>query len=155
MKEDVTILVATMSGTAEMLADDLADRLAAAGLSARVRRMEDVGPEAIGPGLYLICSSTYGVGEVPDNGRALFDGLAHGNPDLGGVRYGVISLGDSLYPKTFCFGGKHFDELFASLGARRIGARLEHDSRGGRYPEDAAAEWLESWLPEVLQPTAS
>ena len=149
MNDTITILVATMSGTAEMLADDLADQLAGAGLPARVRRMDEIQASDIAPGLYLICSSTYGVGEIPANGQALHDALKTARPDLGGVCYGVISLGDSLYPQTFCFGGKHFDELLSSLGAQRVGTRLEHDTRSGRYPEEAAAEWLETWLPQV------
>ncbi|VCU71485.1 Sulfite reductase [NADPH] flavoprotein alpha-component [Pigmentiphaga humi] len=149
MHDTITILVATMSGTAEMLADDLADKLAGAGLTARVRRMDEIQAADIAPGLYLVCSSTYGVGEIPANGQALYDALQASRPDLDGVRYGVISLGDSLYPQTFCFGGRHFDELLAALGAQRIGTRLEHDTRSGRYPEDAAAEWLETWLPQA------
>src|ERR1700722_6470407 len=35
--------------------------------------------------------------------------------------YGVVALGDSIYPNTFCFGGKRFDEPLSSFGARRIG----------------------------------
>ena len=58
----------------------------------------------------------------------------------------VIALGDSVYPNTFCFGGKKFDALLSSLGAVRIGERLEHDARGPDYPEDLAAAWTDAWL---------
>ena len=102
---------------------------------------------AAGP--VLICSSTYGTGEVPDNGQALYAALEAERPDLAGLRYGVIALGDSIYPQTFCFGGKRFDALLASLGACRVGERFECDSRSGIYPEEAAAEWAERWLQEL------
>lgn len=147
MTDEISILVATMSGTAEMLADELADQLDGYGLKARVRRMEEVPVQALRPGIYLICTSTYGVGEVPANAQALYEGLAKQKPDLTGVRYGVVGLGDSLYPNTFCFGGKLFDEALQALGAQRVGERLEHDSRSGEYPEDATATWLETWVP--------
>ena len=65
--------------------------------------------------------------------------------------YGVVALGDSIYPNTFCFGGKRFDELLSSLGARRIGERLENDSRSPTYPDDTAREWLEGWLETLRQ----
>lgn len=148
---DVTILVATMSGTAEMVADELADRLEGAGFGARVVRMEraSVATMAGAGGPVLICSSTYGTGDVPDNGAALYAGLQADRPDLSRLRYGVIALGDSIYPQTFCFGGRKFDELLGSLGAQRIGTRLEHDSRSGIYAEDAAGEWLDTWLEEL------
>ena len=45
--------------------------------------------------LYLICSSTYGSGDVPDNARALYDSLDLTPKFLGHVRYGVIALGES------------------------------------------------------------
>jgi len=49
------------------------------------------------------------------------------------------------------FGGKRFDELLAALGARRIGERLENDSRSPTYPDDTAREWLEGWLETLRQ----
>lgn len=150
---DITILVATMSGTAEMVADDLVDRLADAGLGARVLRMEkaSVATLVAASTPVLICTSTYGTGDVPDNGAPLYAGLQADRPDLAQLRYGVIALGDSVYPQTFCFGGKKFDELLGALGAQRVGDRLEHDSRSGIYAEDAAGEWLETWLEELKQ----
>jgi len=145
---DITILVATMSGTAEMVADEIAGRLEDAGAQARILRMEkaDIGTLRDAEGPLLICSSTYGTGDVPDNGAALYGALEAGRPDLSGVRYGVVALGDSVYPQTFCFGGRKFDALLSSLGAQRIGERFEHDSRSGVYPEDAAADWAEQWF---------
>lgn len=151
MTHDVTILVATMSGTAEMVADEIASRIEDAGGEARIVRMEKAGVAALSDaaGPILICSSTYGTGDVPDNGQALYTALETERPDLSGLRYGVVALGDSVYPQTFCFGGRRFDELFASLGAARIGERFEHDSRSGTYPEDAAADWAEQWLEQL------
>lgn len=149
MSETVTILVGTMSGTAEMVAEVVAERIEEAGLGARILRMEKL-KEPVATlsngGRWIICTSTYGTGDVPDNGKALFALLEGQRPDLGTLRYGVIALGDSIYPNTFCFGGKKFDELFGALGARRIGDRLEHDARGADYPEDLAAAWADKWL---------
>ncbi len=96
--------------------------------------------------LWIICSSTYGTGEVPDNAKALYAALETERPDLSGGRYGVVALGDSVYPNTFCFGGKRFDELLGQLGAVRIGERLEHDARGRVHADDAAEAWAETWL---------
>ena len=52
--------------------------------------------------VYLICTSTYGQGDVPDNARALYDSLDSQPKFLGHVRYGVIALGDRTYQQTFC-----------------------------------------------------
>ena len=70
-------------------------------------------------------------------------------PDLAGLAYGVIGLGDSTYADTYNFGGKRFDDLLAGLGARRIGERLQHNASSDDLPEDAGVRWAEQWVEEL------
>jgi len=105
--------------------------------------------------LYLICSSTYGQGDVPDNARMLYDSLDSQPKFLGHVRYGVIALGDRTYLQTFCFGGKKFDERLQGLGAQRIGEVWCHDASGGTLPETEGATWCREWLTLALSNAAS
>jgi MioC protein len=150
MSDKILILVATMSGAAELAAEEMADRIDADGGAAAIRRMEKADPSKLNSyRAVLICSSTYGKGDVPDNGKALFEQLQAQRPDLTGLLYGVVALGDSIYPQTFCFGGRKFDELLSSLGAVRIGERLQHDSRGGDSPDRLAGEWVEDWYAQL------
>jgi MioC protein len=151
LDKPITIWVGSMSGTAELVAEELAEKIKSAGHPARIVGMETVKADAIAPGIYLICTSTCGTGEVPDNAKALYTALQTDKPSLAGVMYGVVGLGDRMYPQTFCFGGKRFDTLLAELGATRVGSRLEHDRRSGIYPEDLACEWVEAWLRELAQ----
>jgi MioC protein len=101
--------------------------------------------------IYLICSSTYGSGDVPDNARALYDSLDSQPQFLGHVRYGVMALGDRTYLPTFCFGGKKFDERLQDLGAQRIGEVWCHDASSGTLPETEGAAWCRQWLVTALQ----
>ena len=101
--------------------------------------------------IYLICSSTYGQGDVPDNARALYESMDANPQFLGHVRYGVIALGDRTYLQTFCFGGKKFDERLQDLGAQRIGDVWCHDASSGTMPESEGAEWCRQWLTLALQ----
>jgi MioC protein len=101
------------------------------------------------PGVFLVCTSTYGQGDVPDNARALYEELKSKRPDLSRVRYGVFGLGDRTYAETFNFGGKRFDEILAELGAERIGERHMHDASSGVLPEETALEWCQEWLRKV------
>src|SRR5882762_5672305 len=84
-----------------------------------------------GGGLFLICSSTYGQGDVPDNAKNLYESLQTVRPDLSNVQYGVIALGDRTYAETFCNGGRRFDAILSELGARRIGEIMLHDASAG------------------------
>jgi MioC protein len=143
----LTILVGTMTGTAQLVADEVADALGKGGVESQVVVMDglDAGVFSDG-GAFLICTSTYGQGDVPDNAQKLFADLEAKKPDLSSVAYGVIALGDRTYAQTFCFGGKRFDALLQSLGARRIGDVMIHDASAGTIPEEEAVAWIGPWL---------
>ena len=140
------ILVATMTGTAEMVAEALQDRFKDLGGEAEIAPMDRLDAAQLTPGLYVVCSSTYGQGDVPDNAQALFEQLATQRPDLAGLSFGLVALGDMTYPQTFCFGGKRIGRLLTDLGATQVGEPLLHDASSGTLPEDVAADWFEAWV---------
>ncbi len=147
MEQRLTILVGTMTGTAQLVADEVADAVKARGIAAVVVAMDGLDAAIFaGDDAFLVCTSTYGQGDVPDNAQALFADLERAKPDLARVRYGVIGLGDRTYAQTFCFGGKRFDALLQSLGARRIGEPMLHDASAGTIPEEVAVEWIGGWI---------
>jgi MioC protein len=148
----ITILVGTMTGTAQLCAQEMelalddgeteVATLMMDGLDAAVFSRESV---------FLICTSTYGQGDVPDNARALYESLKEARPDLSQVRYGVFGLGDRTYAETFNFGGKRFDDILTELGARRVGERHMHDASSGVLPEETALDWCQQWLAKVKE----
>ena len=148
MNLELTILVGTQTGVAQLVAQEIELRLDGEDIRIKTLPMDDLDPSVFdGGGLFLICTSTYGQGDVPDNAKQLYEGLQQLRPDLSNVRYGVIGLGDNgTHASTFCFAAKKFDSLLGELGARRIGDPLFNDSCIG-LPEDDAAEWIESWIP--------
>jgi MioC protein len=147
LAQRLTILVGTMTGTAQLVADEVADAVKARGVAVEVVPMDGLDAAVFAEGgAFLVCSSTYGQGDVPDNGQALFASLERSKPDLTRVRYGVIGLGDRTYAQTFCFGGKRFDALLQALGARRIGEPMLHDASAGTIPEEVALDWIGPWL---------
>jgi MioC protein len=146
----ITILVGTMTGTAQLCAQEMELALDDGDTEVETLLMEKADAAVFArPGVFLICTSTYGQGDVPDNARALYEELKAKRPDLSRVRYGVFGLGDRTYAETFNFGGKRFDELLAELGAERIGDRHMHDASSGILPEETALEWCQEWLVKV------
>ena len=149
------ILVGTMTGTADYLAQaiqmdcaDLVDEI-------EVLMMDGLDINVFGDApaqglLYLICTSTYGAGDVPDNARALYESLDTQPRYLGHVRYGVIALGDSAHQQTFCFGGKKFDERLQDLGAQRVGEVWCHDASIGSLAEIEGTAWCREWLAQAI-----
>ncbi len=146
MNKPVTILVGTMTGTAELVAEEIADVLSDRGVDNDIALMDDLDATSVDADkAYIICTSTYGQGDVPDNAQDFFEALEQGRPNLSAISYGIFCLGDSTYQQTFCFGGIKFDTLFADLGATRIGDRKEHNASEGTLPEDEAADWAADW----------
>ncbi|HSV44368.1 MAG TPA: flavodoxin domain-containing protein [Ramlibacter sp.] len=145
------ILVGTMTSTADYVAQSI--QMDCAGLvdAIEIQLMDDLDIGVFDEdALYLICSSTYGSGDVPDNARKLYESLDSQPKYLGHVRYGVIALGDRTYLQTFCFGGKKFDERLQGLGAQRIGEVFIHDASSGTMPEEEGTAWCRQWLPQAL-----
>jgi MioC protein len=148
----INILIGTMTGTAQLCAqemelalDDGETKIEAVlmdGLDSSVFQRE---------GVFLICTSTYGQGDVPDNARALYEDLQKKRPDLSKVRYGVFGLGDRTYAETFNFGGKRFDDILTELGAQRVGERYKHDASSGVLPEEMAVEWCQQWASNLQE----
>ena len=72
MPLDITILVGTMTGTAQLVAQELELRIDDGETRARTCLMDNLDAAVFeGGGLFLICSSTYGQGDVPDNAKQL------------------------------------------------------------------------------------
>jgi len=143
----LSLLVGTMTGTAQLVAQELELAWDDGELQVETLLMDKLDESVFArDGVFLVVTSTYGQGDVPDNAKAFYERLKAQRPDLSRVRYGVFGLGDRTYAETFNFGGKRFDELLAELGARRIGERVQHDASSGVLPEEMAVEWGEGWL---------
>ena len=153
MSQPITLLVGTMTGTAELVAQEIETTLQGAGFTPTIKLMDGLDASVFDDdGTFLIISSTYGNGDIPDNAQAFYASLAEVRPDLSKVVYGVVALGDMTYKATFCEGGLQFDRLMAELGARRAGEPLKHDASSGTLPEDIACEWAQGWVEQELAP---
>jgi MioC protein len=99
--------------------------------------------------VYLICSGSYGSGDVPENAQGFLASLQDTPTYLGHVRYGVIALGDQAsYPNTFAQGGLRLDAALADLGAKRLGDIHIIDVSETNEPEAAGAQWFRHWVAE-------
>ena len=152
MQVTVNILVGTMTGTAQLCAQEMELALDDGETKVATLMMDALDSTVFSrEGVFLICTSTYGQGDVPDNARALYEQLKAERPSLAHVRYGVFGLGDRTYAETFNFGGKRFDDILTELGAQRIGERHTHDASSGVLPEETALEWCQDWLGRVRE----
>lgn len=146
----IEVIVGSMLGAAEYVADEL-EQLLQDEHEVSQHLQPNLSELAVdGSSIWLICTSTHGAGDYPDNIKPFAEQLAAQHPKLHQLHYGVIGLGSSQYD-TFCHAAKNFDHQITALGGQKIGQRLEIDVSEYPVPEEALPEWLTQWrqmLPE-------
>lgn len=141
MNHHILILYGTVTGNAELCANNAAQRLSAAGFPAEVKDIFDVQARGLADErIVLICISTCGEGDPPDTGVPMWEALVRdGNFDLSRLRFSVLGLGDASY-KKFCQCGKDFDAALERQGAQRLAPRADADVDF----EETCTAWAES-----------
>jgi len=141
--ERLTVVYGSQTGNSKRLAEKLAQTAEAAGLATRLVRA-DAYPhsELKAERLLYIVISTQGDGDPPDDARGFVEFIGGRRaPQLPDLKYAVLGLGDSSYPK-FCAIGRTLDQRLAALGAKRLIDRGEADLD----IETVSAPWLDRAL---------
>jgi sulfite reductase (NADPH) flavoprotein alpha-component len=144
----LTILYGSESGNAEGLALKAKKVAAKLNFDARVVDMGDADLSVLSKARNLVVYiSTWGEGDPPQRAVDFYKALmSDGAPRLEGVRYAVLSLGDTAYV-NFCAIGRAIDARLEALGATRAAERIDLDLDFAK----GAAAWTEKAL-GVLAP---
>jgi MioC protein len=140
----IEILVGSQMGAAEYTAEQVADTLVQAGYEVRLHLTPDL-EQLTKNSTWLVITSTYGAGDLPDNIQPFADQLAQDRSDLTTVSYAVITLGDSSYD-TFCLAGRKIEALLTARQANALGIKLDIDVLTADLPEDQALAWLQQFI---------
>ncbi|KAA8995146.1 FMN-binding protein MioC [Affinibrenneria salicis] len=141
---DITLISGSTLGSAEYVAEHIADQLETEGYAANVLHGPDL--EALPlSGIWLMVTSTHGAGELPENLQPLFEQIKQQRPDLSQVSFGAIGIGSSEYD-TFCRAIDTVDRDLIAFGAKRIGDILRIDITQHEIPEDPAGVWAQEWI---------
>ena len=144
----IQIIVGTETGTAEYVADEIVELLnqheieSAADIS--------VDPASLDPeGVWLICTSTHGAGDTPNNLNAFKQMLETSPPNLAQLKFAVIGLGDSSYD-TYCYAANYFSDKLKDLGATELFPTIKADAMAEEMPEDIIIEQLTPLLSKLI-----
>ena len=91
---------------------------------------------------WLICTSTHGAGELPDNIQSFVNDLDNCDQDLSSIKFMIIALGDSSYD-TFCKAGEIINKSLISKGCKELLPIKTLDMSQDIDPEDLAQAWLD------------
>lgn len=144
----IEIIVGTTLGATEYVAEHLHDKFEAEHIPSTVHidaQIENLDHSA--NSLWLICSSTHGAGDLPDNIKSFYQGLVS-KTHLTDKKFALIGLGCRDYD-LFCQAGKNLQKILLDLGAKQIGSALFIDSIQDPVPEDRVDLWYEEWIKEL------
>ncbi|CNI57109.1 flavodoxin [Yersinia massiliensis] len=141
---DITLISGSTLGSAEYVAEHLAEKLEEAGFTTETLHGPELDELTLG-GMWLIVTSTHGAGDLPDNLQPLLEQIEQQKPDLSQVSFGAVGLGSSEYD-TFCGAVRRLDQQLIAQGAKRLGDILEIDVIQHEIPEDPAEVWVKNWI---------
>ena len=144
----ILILYGSQSGNSEDIAIQAGNLSMKLNLDPTVRAMDEISiTDLKDQKRVLICCSTWGDGEQPDNAEDLWEEAGNSSIDsLDGLNFSVLALGDSSYD-LFCESGKEWDKWLESKGAKRIHERVDCDVD---YEEKAQA-WSEAVIRKMAE----
>ncbi len=90
---------------------------------------------------WLICTSTHGAGDFPDNIQSFVEDLKNCEQDLSPINFMIIAIGDSSYD-TFCKAGLELNKLLITKGCDNIVPIKTIDMSQDVDPEEVAQQWL-------------
>ena len=143
------IIVGSVLGASEYVADALQEVLLSYTHSAEIHltpRLSELDQNAN----WLICTSTHGAGDLPDNIQPFAEQLK--THTLTTTPFLVVGLGDSNYD-TYCHGSIQIENIMLNAGAKLLHPALHIDVLNHPIPEDTAVEWLKGWLKNNEQTT--
>jgi MioC protein len=136
------IVVGSVLGASEYVADALQEVLLRHTHSAEIHltpQLSDLDKDAT----WLICTSTHGAGDLPDNIQPFVKQLK--NQSLSKTPFLIVGLGDSSYD-TYCHGSILIESIMLNSGAKLLHPALHIDVLNHPIPEDTAVKWLTGWL---------
>lgn len=136
------IIVGSVLGATEYVAEAVKARLEEGDHQANIHfqpNFSDISQQAI----WIICTSTHGAGDLPDNIQTFADQLK--NKNLQNINYLIIGLGDSSYD-TYCYGAIEMEKRMDEANAKQLAEPVHIDVLNHPIPEDTALEWLSNWL---------
>ncbi|WP_026294491.1 flavodoxin domain-containing protein [Salinimonas chungwhensis] len=142
MSKHLSVIVGSMLGAAEYVADALEDVAKRAGYTVVIHLEPDLAEIPV-DSRWVICTSTHGAGELPDNIQTFARQVKQANLDQ--TQAYIIGLGDSSYD-TYCYGAIEMEKIILEAGASLLAPPLHIDVLNHPIPEDEAVVWFENIL---------
>ena len=135
------VIVGSMLGGSEYVAEACEETLIALGHEVEVHLQPNFAQISSEKQTWLICTSTHGAGDYPDNIQAFVTDLENTDLDLSSVKFLTIGIGDSNYD-TFCYAAKNINKLLLSKDCIELVPLITLDMSEDIDPEERSQQWI-------------
>lgn len=142
------IIVGSMLGGSEYVAEACQAEIEARGDTTTLHLVPKLADISYKNQTWLICTSTHGAGDYPDNIKDFVIDLEKTDQDLSTTSFIIIGIGDSNYD-TFCFAAKNIENLLLSKGLKALSAAKLYDMQQALDPEEDAPQWISTLLDQT------
>ncbi|XQW85141.1 FMN-binding protein MioC [Thalassotalea piscium] len=137
----IQIIVGSMLGGTEYISEACQETLNSLNYSTELHFQPQFSQIPHKNAIWLICTSTHGAGDYPDNIQAFVKELENCKEDLSTLKYWVIGTGDTSYD-TYCYAAKNIAKILKSKGCNEIIELKTLNILDDDDPEEAAQEWI-------------
>ncbi len=138
---NIQIIVGSMLGGTEYVAEACQETLDNLGHQTTLHFTPELDQIPHQDQFWLICTSTHGAGDYPDNLMPFVKQLTASDQDLSTTKFAVIGIGDSSYD-TFCQAAKNIEKLLKSKGCKKIIKLKTFDMQQEIDPECESQIWI-------------
>jgi len=138
---NIQIIVGSMLGGTEYVAEACQEILERNGHQVSLHLTPNFSEIPHKDQFWLVCTSTHGAGDYPDNIQAFAQALEQSKQVTEETSFAVIGVGDSSYD-TFCQAAKNIENLLLSKGYNKKIDLLTLDMLQEIDPEEEAQQWI-------------
>ena len=136
------IIVGSMLGGTEYVAEAIEEKLNEKGHQTTLHLSPDFSQIEQNDQYWIICTSTHGAGDLPDNIQQFVLDLDNYPNDLSTSGFFILGVGDSSYD-TFCHAAKTIENSMLAKNSKQLSDRFELDMSQDIDPEDLAQAWID------------
>ena len=143
---NIYLAVGSVTGTATAVAVTLKNDIESAGHTVVVDQQASLaGLTTQEWDALLVCTSTTGRGNIPQNLRVFYNELDASRSLIPAIKYGIVALGSSAHA-NFCGAGVSIEALLEDSPAHCLVPKVTIDATETKNPDRDAKFWLKEFL---------
>ena len=138
---EISLITGSTTGKTELIGDELSELMNENKLKHNLIHTSDYTQSVINNGIWIILSSSYGEGEMPEDISIFFDNIIKSRKNLINIFYILIGVGSKNY-ENFCGGIYQIRNILMQNKAKILHKGKNFDVSNKNYKNDIIVNWF-------------